>query len=110
MNEEQRRHGGELHRSDDGPFITVKRDVPIWALIVGLVTVVGSGVNLQIGQNRQAEKTQELASKVDQLNVNYTAEIAGKLEMKYSVESLKQQLATQQQAIGTLQQAIAARR
>lgn len=109
MTEEQRRYG-EPHRNDDGPFITVKRDVPIWALVIGLVTVVGSGVSLQMGQSKQAEKTQELASKVDQLNLNYTAEIAGKLEMKYSVESLKQQMAAQQQAIGTLQQAIAARR
>ncbi len=96
----------EHGREHDAPFITVNRNVPIWALVLGLIGIVTSSVALQMGQTKQSEKTQELSSKVDQLITTNAADFASKLEMKYAVEGLRQQVAAQQQALITVQQQI----
>jgi hypothetical protein len=82
----------ERHRSNDDSFITIKRDVPLWAILSALVAVVGSGVSLQIGQNDSAKRIQELSAQVAQLNANYASEIGGKVKLQLMVESLQQRV------------------
>lgn len=87
-------YDGKNRREPQGePFITVGRNVPVWTLVTGLVALVAMGVNLQVGQSEQAKRMTELSAQFSQFNANYTAEIASKVKVQLTIESLQQRVA-----------------
>lgn len=81
----------ERRRADDS-FIKVEKGVPLWTLLLAIVSVVSLVVNLQFGQNEQGKRIAELSSQIQLLNTNYASEIGSKIELKLKVERLEQRL------------------